>query len=62
MLKRPSVNRKLTQSALSSQVTSKDHLRRIAEDGRARRAYRIAVDNGMTVRLARCEPPTRSSR
>jgi hypothetical protein len=51
--------RRLTQLELSSQVTSKDHLRRIAENGRARRVYRIAIDNGMTVRLARFERPTR---
>ena len=31
-----------------------------AEDAsRPRRAFRVTVDNGMTVRLARNEPPTR---
>jgi hypothetical protein len=53
--------RKPKPLGLSSTVTTKGHLMRRAEDARRpRRAFLIVTfDNGMTIRLARYEPPTR---
>jgi hypothetical protein len=52
--------RKPKQLGLSSTVTTHGHLMRRAEDAsRPRRAFRIVTFDGMTIRLARYEPPTK---